>query len=187
MTTAGTHGAKDANGIYQYGGLDKLGPVWSDGLNLLAESISDALGALTARLTSLKTSNLAMTTGTLNALAAWDASPIHTMAGITWDAATGLGVCVTAGLYKVRAQIEFAASGTGVRLVAVQHAVAALPTSFSSTRWSYQGSPSTTNPVTVSVQDFVQLAVGDVIRIVGQHTAGANLNLTNAQLEINLA
>jgi hypothetical protein len=182
------HGANDANGVYLYGELDATGPYFSDYQNLAPASISALLAAMKAKLVTLKTSAAqTLTTAITAGLTTWDGIAIHNALPGTWNAVAGTFTATVAGLYKVHAQVEFAGNNTGARTAIIQKALQASPTTFTAqSRNGYLGAvPSYT--AVVPVTDFVQMAIGDVVRVAALQTSGGNLNVTNAQLDIVLA
>lgn len=179
------HGSIDAQGIYQYGGLDVLGPDWSAGFNLGMGSVSARL----ARFIGLKSSSQTVSTGgSPTALTSWDTA-LHTFAAFTFSASLGTWTCNTAGTYRAFAQVEFAAGATGTRTLQVQKALAASPTTFAAVLLGtrYETPANSGNVFSLDCTPAVACAAGDVLRVAVTHTQGANLVVNGAELDLALA
>ena len=119
-------GALDTNGIWIYGEDDPASPV-SDLLNLGQDSVSDAVGDLKARVTTIENAasaawtpytpslvNLTLGNGTMTARYKRVGTVIHVMGIITWGSTTSMtnpviGLPVTAsGLVSDRAPLGIA-------------------------------------------------------------------------------
>lgn len=137
---------------------------------------------------ALRTTNQSIANGTSTPVAiAYDASPIHNDVPGTFTPASGTFVATVAGLYKITAQASFDINATGSRIIQIGKALAATPTVFTVTREGYAATASGGREETVPVVNYVQLAVGDVVRAQVLQNSGAALNITNAQLEIRFA
>jgi hypothetical protein len=174
-------GFTDANGVWTYGELDPTGPYFSDFLALGMSSISANFN----QVVNQKTSTQAIPITTTTAVTAYDAADHTTLPG-TWSPSAGTFTATVAGKYKVFAQAEFAAGTATYRIVRLQKALAASPRTFTTTRSAGIATAAlTTELPTVNVQDYITLAVGDVIRVPVQ--VGVAINLTNCQIEIAIA
>ena len=191
------HGSYDpTTGIYTYGEADPAGAadgaLFSDFLNLLANSVKTAVGSILTRLTSLEakailqnTAGQSLANNAVVTLTYDNTDLTNTLAGAFSIAhSTGLLTCAKAGTYKLEATADFAANATGSRELALDKAPSATPTVFAEISRSFAAAIGATVVTNLLYREFITCAVGDVLRMGAVQSSGAALTLTTFRLEI---
>lgn len=110
---------------------------------------------------------------------------VNNLAGaLTINRATGVITCVTPGTYRFDCDIEWATNTTGYRIIEVEKALAAAPTTFNHLTSSQTAPPANANNAQSFVRAVTALAAGDNIHVKGNQGSGATINILTAHVDI---